>query len=128
MNFSQSEVSAVADMPTQNEIRIVQASLLGSILANLLLILGMAFAAGGLRYQEQVSYDTTNGRLRVLTQLDLQQHGYTNERCDVELECHELASSSKMSSDIVFVRATNMLPRLPFMHPSAKPMMQTARL
>lgn len=38
----------------QNEIRIVQASLLGSILANLLLILGMAFAAGGLRYQEQV--------------------------------------------------------------------------
>jgi Ca2+:H+ antiporter len=38
----------------QNEIRIVQASLLGSILANLLLILGMAFTAGGLRFREQV--------------------------------------------------------------------------
>jgi hypothetical protein len=39
----------------QNKIRIVQASLLGSILANLLLILGMGFFLGGLRYREQVS-------------------------------------------------------------------------
>lgn len=38
-----------------NEIRIVQASLLGSILANLLLILGMCFVFGGLRFREQVS-------------------------------------------------------------------------
>ncbi|KAL8849593.1 MAG: hypothetical protein Q9221_005420 [Calogaya cf. arnoldii] len=37
----------------KNEIRIVQASLLGSILANLLLILGMGFLVGGLRYREQ---------------------------------------------------------------------------
>lgn len=37
------------------EIRIVQASLLGSILANLLLILGMCFVFGGLRFREQVS-------------------------------------------------------------------------
>ncbi|KKK13312.1 hypothetical protein AOCH_003032 [Aspergillus ochraceoroseus] len=42
----------------KNEIRIVQASLLGSILANLLLILGMAFLLGGLRFQEQV-YNST---------------------------------------------------------------------
>jgi Ca2+:H+ antiporter len=41
---------------SQNEIGIVQASLLGSILANLLLILGMCFLIGGLRYREQV-YD-----------------------------------------------------------------------
>ena len=41
----------------QNEIRIVQASLLGSILANLLLILGMCFLFGGLRFREQVSLD-----------------------------------------------------------------------
>ena len=40
------------------EIRIVQASLLGSILANLLLILGMCFLFGGLRYREQL-YNTT---------------------------------------------------------------------
>lgn len=42
----------------KKEIRIVQASLLGSILANLLLILGMAFLLGGLRYREQV-YNST---------------------------------------------------------------------
>lgn len=35
--------------------RIVQASLIGSILANLLLILGMSFLLGGLRFREQVS-------------------------------------------------------------------------
>lgn len=42
----------------KNEIRIVQASILGSILANLLLILGMAFLLGGLRFREQV-YNST---------------------------------------------------------------------
>lgn len=42
----------------KKEIGIVQASLLGSILANLLLILGMAFLLGGLRYREQV-YNST---------------------------------------------------------------------
>ncbi|KAI4116396.1 MAG: hypothetical protein LQ345_003182 [Seirophora villosa] len=41
-----------------NEIRIVQASLLGSILANLLLILGMCFLYGGLRFREQI-YNST---------------------------------------------------------------------
>lgn len=38
----------------ENQVRVVQAAALGSILANLLLILGMAFVAGGLRYREQV--------------------------------------------------------------------------
>ncbi|KAF1352405.1 Sodium/calcium exchanger protein-domain-containing protein [Delphinella strobiligena] len=42
----------------KNEIRIVQASLLGSILSNLLLILGMAFLLGGLRFQEQIYNNT----------------------------------------------------------------------
>ncbi|KAI1105573.1 calcium/proton exchanger [Jackrogersella minutella] len=42
----------------KGEIRIVQASLLGSILANLLLILGMAFFLGGLRFREQI-YNST---------------------------------------------------------------------
>jgi len=42
----------------KNEIRIVQASLLGSILSNLLLILGMCFFLGGLRYREQL-YNST---------------------------------------------------------------------
>ncbi|TKA64080.1 hypothetical protein B0A49_06547 [Cryomyces minteri] len=55
----------------KNEIRIVQASLLGSILANLLLILGMAFLFGGLRFREQTAFhasfaDTGDADLKVL--------------------------------------------------------------
>ncbi|KAH0157708.1 hypothetical protein KCU67_g7805, partial [Aureobasidium melanogenum] len=42
----------------KDEIRIVQASLVGSILSNLLLIMGMAFTLGGLRFQEQI-YNST---------------------------------------------------------------------
>lgn len=42
----------------KNEIRIVQASLLGSILSNLLLILGMCMLLGGLRFREQI-YNST---------------------------------------------------------------------
>jgi Ca2+:H+ antiporter len=42
----------------KDEIRIVQAALLGSILANLLLILGMCFLFGGLRFREQI-YNST---------------------------------------------------------------------
>lgn len=37
----------------QGKIVIVQASLLGSMLSNLLLVLGMCFFAGGLRHKEQ---------------------------------------------------------------------------
>ncbi|KAL9586182.1 MAG: hypothetical protein Q9203_003944 [Teloschistes exilis] len=50
--------SAVVIALVKNEIRIVQASLLGSILANLLLILGMCFLFGGLRFREQI-YNST---------------------------------------------------------------------
>jgi Ca2+:H+ antiporter len=41
-----------------NEIRIVQASMLGSILSNILLVLGCCFFIGGLRYQEQTFNST----------------------------------------------------------------------
>ncbi|BGP46253.1 hypothetical protein JCM10450v2_002093 [Rhodotorula kratochvilovae] len=37
----------------RGELRIVQTSLLGSILSNLLLVLGMSFMAGGLKFKEQ---------------------------------------------------------------------------
>lgn len=43
---------------TKDQINTVQAAILGSILANLLLILGMAFLLGGLRFQEQI-YNST---------------------------------------------------------------------
>ena len=39
---------------TANEVRIVQAAAVGSILSNLLLILGMSFVLGGLRFREQL--------------------------------------------------------------------------
>lgn len=42
----------------KNEINIVQASIVGSILSNLLLILGMCFLLGGLRYREQIYNNT----------------------------------------------------------------------
>ena len=42
-----------------NEIQIVQAAALGSILSNLLLILGMCFLFGGLRFREQVSHSSS---------------------------------------------------------------------
>ncbi|KAF8759788.1 Calcium proton exchanger [Rhizoctonia solani] len=37
----------------QGELRIVQTSMLGSVLSNLLLVLGMSFLAGGIRFHEQ---------------------------------------------------------------------------
>ncbi|KAB5549724.1 Sodium/calcium exchanger protein-domain-containing protein [Coniochaeta sp. 2T2.1] len=53
---------------SKNEIRIVQASLIGSILANLLLILGMAFLLGGLRFREQLYNSTvTNTSVSLLS-------------------------------------------------------------
>jgi calcium/proton exchanger cax len=54
----------------KGEIRIVQASLLGSILANLLLILGMCFLIGGLRFREQVRAGPSEERT-ILNVLDL---------------------------------------------------------
>ncbi|EAW08298.1 putative calcium ion transporter Vcx1 [Aspergillus clavatus NRRL 1] len=41
-----------------NQIRVVQASMLGSILSNILLVLGCCFFIGGLRYSEQ-TFNTT---------------------------------------------------------------------
>lgn len=48
----------------KNQIRIVQASLLGSVLANLLMVLGTAFLAGGLRFANQLQ-DRPAGHLSV---------------------------------------------------------------
>ena len=48
----------------KNQIRIVQASLLGSILANLLLVLGTAFLCGGLRFKKRLD-DKVAGRMSI---------------------------------------------------------------
>ena len=51
-----SQVSIIA--LRNNEIRIVQASMLGSILSNILLVLGCCFIAGGIKYREQTFNST----------------------------------------------------------------------
>jgi Ca2+:H+ antiporter len=60
-------ITAIAALTTEqvsiialrnNEIRIVQASMLGSILSNILLVLGCCFLAGGIKYKEQ-SFNST---------------------------------------------------------------------
>jgi Ca2+:H+ antiporter len=38
---------------SSRQVRVVQLSLLGSVLSNLLLILGVSFVVGGLRYKQQ---------------------------------------------------------------------------
>ncbi|VEU20327.1 DEKNAAC101196 [Brettanomyces naardenensis] len=43
---------------TQNQITVVQASMLGSILSNLLLVLGTCFVVGGIRYSRQLFNQT----------------------------------------------------------------------
>ncbi|EHA54274.1 calcium/proton exchanger [Pyricularia oryzae 70-15] len=55
----------------KDEVRIVQASLLGSILANLLLILGMCFLLGGLRFREQVYNATATQTMACLLSLSV---------------------------------------------------------
>lgn len=69
----------------------MQASLLGSILANLLLILGMCFLLGGLRFREQVRHplDSRESEQKVTVSPDLQQHRHPNECLSAESECYQ---------------------------------------
>ncbi|KZV87410.1 Calcium/proton exchanger [Exidia glandulosa HHB12029] len=58
----------------QGELRIVQTSMLGSILSNLLLVLGCSFLAGGLKFQEsnfQVTAAQTSSSLMTLSVITL---------------------------------------------------------
>jgi len=55
----------------KNEVQIVQASLLGSILANLLLILGMCFLFGGLLFREQIYNNTVTQMSACLVSLSV---------------------------------------------------------
>lgn len=56
LQANNSQVSIIA--LRSGEIRIVQASMLGSILSNILLVLGCCFIAGGIKYREQ-SFNST---------------------------------------------------------------------
>jgi Ca2+:H+ antiporter len=80
-----------------DQIEVVQASLLGSILANLLLILGMAFLLGGLKYQEQVSsWSTMPNSFHLLTHAGLQQHRHPDEWCHACLGRHESSPTNSL--------------------------------
>ncbi|EGZ76954.1 hypothetical protein NEUTE2DRAFT_99257 [Neurospora tetrasperma FGSC 2509] len=64
----------------KDELSIVQASLLGSILANLLLILGMSFLLGGLRFREQIYNSTVTQMSACLLSLSTAFHySFTDE-------------------------------------------------
>ncbi len=69
------QASNVADIETQSfYVHLVQASLIGSILGNLLLVMGLAFVWGGIHHSEQ-SYSETqvssNGSLLLLSMIVL---------------------------------------------------------
>jgi calcium/proton exchanger cax len=49
---------------SEGHVRVVQSSLIGSILVNLLLVLGLSIVIGGINHKEQV-YDTTTTHLFV---------------------------------------------------------------
>ena len=66
--------NATSDVSASNYITVVQASLIGSILGNLLLVLGLAFVWGGINHKEQkFSSDaiSTNSSLLILAMLAL---------------------------------------------------------
>lgn len=69
------EASRVADPETQSFfIQLVQASLIGSILGNLLLVMGLAFVWGGIHHSEQKYSETqvsSNGSLLLLSMIVL---------------------------------------------------------
>ena len=69
------EASKVADPETQSFfVHLVQASLIGSILANLLLVMGLAFVWGGIHHSEQKYSETqvsSNGSLLLLSMIVL---------------------------------------------------------
>jgi Ca2+:H+ antiporter len=89
------------------QIEVVQASLLGSILANLLLILGMAFLLGGLKYQEQVYNSTATQMSGVMLALAVMSlllptafHSAFN---DNEIADHETLIVSRITSIILLL-------------------------
>jgi Ca2+:H+ antiporter len=81
-----------------NEIQIVQAAALGSILSNLLLILGMCFLFGGLRFREQVSDNSASSgciQFSADGSAALQPCSFSDERLSAQFECCQLASTGK---------------------------------
>ncbi|KAK3329912.1 vacuolar calcium ion transporter [Apodospora peruviana] len=91
----------------KNEIRIVQASLVGSILANLLLILGMCFVLGGLRFREQIYNSTVTQMSACLLSLSvtslLLPTAFHASFADVDTANHKVLQVSRGTSVVLLV-------------------------
>ncbi|KAI5481582.1 pentatricopeptide repeat protein [Pseudohyphozyma bogoriensis] len=89
------------------EIRVVQSSLLGSILSNLLLVLGMCFFAGGVKFSEQGFKDTAaqlNSSLLVIAVIAiLIPAGYNAAFNSSESDATEVNAILKMSRGIAII-------------------------
>ncbi|KAF2236709.1 hypothetical protein EV356DRAFT_442831 [Viridothelium virens] len=94
----------------KNEIQIVQASLLGSILANLLLILGMAFLFGGLRFREQIYNSTVTQMSACLLSLSVMSlllptafHASFNDTGDADSKVLQISRGTSVVLLLVYV-------------------------
>ncbi|ORY76541.1 Sodium/calcium exchanger protein-domain-containing protein [Leucosporidium creatinivorum] len=89
------------------EIRVVQSSLLGSILSNLLLVLGMCFFAGGIKFSEQGFKDTAaqlNSSLLVISVIAvLIPAGYSAAFSSTQGNAEEKAAILSMSRGISII-------------------------
>ncbi|CAK7227614.1 hypothetical protein SBRCBS47491_006630 [Sporothrix bragantina] len=94
----------------KDEIEIVQASLVGSILANLLLILGMCFLLGGLRYREQIYNSTVTQMSACLLSLSVSSlllptafHASFNSSSDADYKVLEVSRGTSVILLLVYL-------------------------
>ncbi|KAI8343648.1 Sodium/calcium exchanger protein-domain-containing protein [Chlamydoabsidia padenii] len=95
---------------SQNLVVIVQSSMLGSILSNLLLVLGMCFWLGGYRYKEQVFNvtvaQTSSGLLFIATSSLLMPaafYGSTLQSVSSAAEVHDILAISRATSILLLI-------------------------
>ncbi|KAI8343489.1 calcium/proton exchanger [Chlamydoabsidia padenii] len=95
---------------SQNLVVIVQSSMLGSILSNLLLVLGMCFWLGGYRYKEQVFNvtvaQTSAGLLFIATSSLLMPaafYGSTLQSVSSAAEVHDILAISRATSILLLI-------------------------
>ncbi|KAI8070693.1 Sodium/calcium exchanger protein-domain-containing protein [Gongronella butleri] len=95
---------------SQNLVVIVQSSMLGSILSNLLLVLGMCFCLGGYRFKEQVFNvtvaQTSAGLLFIATASLLMPaafYGSTLQAVSSAAEVHDILAISRATSILLLI-------------------------
>jgi Ca2+:H+ antiporter len=95
---------------SQNLVVIVQSSMLGSILSNLLLVLGMCFWLGGYRYKEQVFNVTvaqTSASLLFIATASLLLpaafYGSTLQSVSSAAEVHDILAISRATSILLLI-------------------------